>query len=168
MFKVRVLMSTGEGQSTHCRAAPQHADSFRIRRSPAGVVQHLLPRHLVVRRRDLGDLEKTPATTLLAPSVSALAPADSQNNTATRAGMQTDCQDAQQPVRTACRARRGRRAAPSIVQEAGGERGRERSRSGGVALKSTGSRRRAPRSASTARATSRQCASQQPQPAAAP
>ena len=69
MIKMMVLMSTGEGQSTHCRAAPQHADPFRIRRSPAGVVEHLLPRHLVVRHRDLGDLEKTPTTTSLAPGL---------------------------------------------------------------------------------------------------
>ena len=51
---------------------------------------------------------------------------------------------------------------------AGGERERERSRSGGVALKSTGSRHRVARSASMARAASRQCASCQLQPAAAP
>ena len=48
------------------------------------------------------------------------------------------------------------------------ERERERSRSGGAALKNTGSRRRAHRSASTARGASRQCASCQLQPAAAP
>ena len=48
------------------------------------------------------------------------------------------------------------------------EAGRERSGSGLGALKSTGSRRRVPRSASPARAAPRQCASRQPQPAAAP
>ena len=57
-----------------------------------------------------------------------------------------------------------RRASSSI----GGERGRERSRSGGVALKSTGSRRRAHRSASPARAASRRRARCQLQPSAAP
>ena len=40
-------------------------------RSPADVVQHLLHQHLVARRRDLGDLEKTAATTSRPPSVSA-------------------------------------------------------------------------------------------------
>ena len=44
-------------------------------------------RWLFVRRRDLGDLEETPTTTSLGPTIPALAPADSQNNTATRAGM---------------------------------------------------------------------------------
>ena len=59
-------------------------------------------------------------------SVPALAPANSRNQTATRAGRQTDCQDAQQPDRTASCARRGRRAAASIVQGLpGGERARE-------------------------------------------
>ena len=82
MFKVRVLMSTGEGRSTHCRTVQQQADPFRIGRCPAGVVERLLHQHLVVRRRDLGDLEKTPTTTSLAPSVSALPPANSQTHTA--------------------------------------------------------------------------------------
>lgn len=79
-------------------------------RRPADVVQHLLDQHLVVRRRNLGDLEKTPSTTSLAPSVCALPPANSRNHTATRVGRQTDCQGAQQPDRTVCCARRGRRA----------------------------------------------------------
>ena len=94
--------------------------------------------------------------------------ANSHNQTATRADRQTDCQDAQQPVRTACCARWGRRAAACIVQGAGGEQGGERSRSDGAALKSTGSRRPTHRSASPARAASRQRATCQLQPAAAP
>ena len=70
MIKMMVLMSTGEGQSTHCRAAPQHVDPFRIRGSSAGVANHLLDQHLVLHRRgDLGNLEETPTTASLAPSV---------------------------------------------------------------------------------------------------
>ena len=103
-------MGTGEGRSAHCRTDPQQADPFRNRRRLAGVAQHLLYRHLVARRRDLGDLEKTPTTTSLAPSVCALPPANSRNNTATHTGRQTGCRDAQQPDRTVCCARRGRRA----------------------------------------------------------
>ena len=61
-------------------------------------------------RRDLGGLEKTPTTTSLAPPVPTLAPANSRNQTASRTGRQIGCQDAQQPDRTACCARRGRRA----------------------------------------------------------
>ena len=48
----------------------KHVQSIRLqdpRRAPGGFVQHLLHRHLVARRRVLGDLEKTPATTSLAP-----------------------------------------------------------------------------------------------------
>ena len=81
MIKMMVLMSTGEGRSTLCRTVQQQADPFRVGRRPAGVVERLLHQHLVVRRRGLGGLDKTPTTTSLAPSDPALAPANSRNQT---------------------------------------------------------------------------------------
>ena len=117
------LDAQGDGAHGHRSGRVTHGQKVQkdIRlpcpgRCPGDVVQHLLHQHLVIRRRDVGDLEKTPATTFLAPSVPALAPANSRNQTATRVGKQKDCQDAQQPDRTACCAWRGRRAAARIVQ----------------------------------------------------
>ena len=54
-----------------------------------------------------------------ATDVPALAPANGRNKIATRAGRQTDCQVAQQPVRTACCARqRGERVRQNAVRSA--------------------------------------------------
>jgi hypothetical protein len=61
-------MSTGQSNLTPSEI-PLEYPSAGPRRAPGGVVQHILPRNLVVRRRDLGDLEKTPATTSLAPGL---------------------------------------------------------------------------------------------------
>ena len=132
------------------------------------VVEHLLHQNLVLHRGDLDGLAKTPGTTLRAPFVSAPPPATSQNNTATHLGRQTVSINAQQPDRMACCAwwgpRRWRWWRGGRVVEAG----RERSRSGLGALKSTGSRHHVPRSATSARAPSCQDVSHQLQPAAAP
>ena len=101
-------------------------------------------------------------------SASALYPANSRNDIASHARKQTRNFSAQRPDRTARSARRGggRWAA---ARSSGNNRGGEGEKQIEVAaLKSTGSRRRAHRSASTARAASRQCASCQLQPAAAP
>jgi hypothetical protein len=54
-----------------------------------GVAQHLLLQYLVVLRRDVGGLEKTPSKTPLALSVLALTCAPSANTTRTRAGTRT-------------------------------------------------------------------------------
>ena len=123
---------------------------------------------LVVRRRDVGDLEKTPTTTLLDPSVPALAPVNSRNQTATRVGKQTVSRSAQQAGSNGLRHAAGRRASGGEQLERERVDAEERSRLGLGALKNTGSRRRVPRSASPAHAASRQCASRQLQPAAAP
>ena len=50
MIKMMVLMSTGEGRSTHCRTVQQQAEPFRVGRRPAGVVERLLLRSKLRRR----------------------------------------------------------------------------------------------------------------------
>ena len=62
-------MSTGQSNLTPSQKNLLNLRLQDPRRAPGGAVQHLLPRHLVVRHRDLGDLEKTPTTTSLAPGL---------------------------------------------------------------------------------------------------
>ena len=50
MVKVMVLMSTGKGRSAHCRTVLQQFDPFRVGRCPAGVVERLRHRDLVLHR----------------------------------------------------------------------------------------------------------------------
>ena len=117
--------------------------------------QHLLDQHLVLRRRDLGDLEGTPTTASRPPSVSTPCPANNCNHTASRSWLQTNNRSAQQPDRTACCARRGggRWAPARSSSDSGGGEGEKQIEV--AALKSTGSRRPAHRSASTTRAAHR-------------
>ena len=137
--------------------ARQHIRLKNRGRSPADVAQHLLHQHLVLRSRDLDELEKTPATTPRPPSVSAPCPADSQNHTASRSGAHTDSRSAQQPDRTACSARQG--------WDRGGtasSRSKRRDEScgkyaGDGALRNAGSGQTAHRSASAPRAPSICC-----------
>jgi hypothetical protein len=137
-------------------------------RCPGDAVQHLLHQHLVVRRRDVGDLEKTPTTTLLAPPVPALAPArHPQTQRALAQGHKESADSHGRPDRTALRAA-GAAEAATAPRGTAAEATRESSRSDFGVLKSTGCGRRVPRSASPARAPCRPCASGQLQPAFAP
>jgi hypothetical protein len=72
------LDAQGDGAHRHRSGRVTHGQKVQkeIRlpcpgRCPGDVVQHLLHQHLVVRRRDLGDLEKSPITTSVDPSASA-------------------------------------------------------------------------------------------------
>ena len=96
--------------ATHRRMARQRI-RLKIRgRSPADVAQLLLPQHLVLHRRDLDHLEKTPATTPLAASLSALACAPTANTRRAREGGCTCILEAQTPDSTTHCARIGWRA----------------------------------------------------------
>ena len=74
------LDGRGDGADEHRSGRAAHRRIYRQRirlkirgRSPADVAQLLLPQHLDLNRHDVDHLEKTPATTSLAASLSALA-----------------------------------------------------------------------------------------------
>ena len=81
----------------HCRIVRQHIRLKIPGRSPADVAQLLLPQHLVLHRCDLDHLEKTPATTSLAASLSALSCAPPANTRRTREGGRKGILSAQPP-----------------------------------------------------------------------
>ena len=81
----------------HCQIVRQRI-RLKIRgRSPADVAQHLLLQHLDINRRDVDRLEKTPATTSLAASLSALACKPPANTSRARQGGWKGILDAQTP-----------------------------------------------------------------------
>ena len=77
-----------------------NGQQFRLKirgRSPADVAQRLLLQHLNLNRRDVDRLEKTPATTSLAASLSALSCKPPANTRRAREGGWKGILDAQTP-----------------------------------------------------------------------
>jgi hypothetical protein len=85
-FLHQVSWATYEAACVVCACVRQHIRLMIRGRSPVDVVRHPLLQHLLLDRRDLDDLEMTPATTPLAASLSALACRPPTNTRGAREG----------------------------------------------------------------------------------